>query len=697
MSLRRFLTRLIALCVLPLLALAAYLAVESVLNTIERRDVAARSIAKNFAVSIDQNLNSRIRALRIIADSPLTDDPSRHAGLYHEAHAFHGSFGSHVILADTEGRMLFNTRVPYGTPLPPVPRPKGRSAMAETLATRMPAVGDLFIGPIAAEPLVAIAVPDVHFGRVRHVVIANVEARQYQARLEQEFVPGSWSLSLLDSTGGVIARRAPPGFDSAKDVDPEGRFEVPLEFSPWSVVLEIPREVYREPIIHAATLLLFVLLAATMASVVGGSLSARSLSRMVSSLAQPPRAGGPAPAIREIAEARRVLDDTARQRNAAEAALSESEQRFRAIFEQAAIGIAVLSPDGRILHANRAACEYFGYQEDEFITHTFQQLTHPADLAGNLEMRERFIRREISSFRAEKRYIRKDGQVVWGHVSLALVRDTNGNPEYFIAVIENIQKRKEAETALRDLNATLEERVAARTAELTAINYELDSFAYAVSHDLRAPLRSVDGFAKILEEDYADRLDDDGRDALRRVRAAATRMGELITDLLELSRLGNSSMSIEPLDLCPLARRVIDELRSREPGREVTLTLPETLPVHGDRRLLAVLLENLLANAWKFTGKHAQAHIEIGTLDLPGEQAFYVRDDGAGFEMSRAGTLFTPFQRLHSASDFPDTGIGFATVRRVVQRHGGRIWVDAAPERGATFYFTLAARRSGKE
>lgn len=228
-----------------------------------------------------------------------------------------------------------------------------------------------------------------------------------------------------------------------------------------------------------------------------------------------------------------------------------------------------------------------------------------------------------------------------------------------------------------------------RTAELDAVNRELEAFSYSVSHDLRAPLRSIDGFSLALLEDYADQLDDEGRDHLKRVRGATQRMGQLIDDLLKLSRLSRAPMAVASVDLSALARSVAAELQASEPARKVIFDIAPKLEALGDRQLLAIVLENLLGNVWKFTGKHATAHIAFGITEKDGEPAYFVRDDGAGFDMTHVAYLFTPFQRLHNATDFPGTGIGLATVRRVVQRHGGRVWAEGVAEGGATVYFTL--------
>lgn len=240
-----------------------------------------------------------------------------------------------------------------------------------------------------------------------------------------------------------------------------------------------------------------------------------------------------------------------------------------------------------------------------------------------------------------------------------------------------------------------ERQLRERTAELDATNKELEAFSYSVSHDLRAPLRSIDGFSQALLEDYADRLDDEGRDNLNRVRAATQRMGRLIDDMLKLSRLGRHHMTVETVDLSALARSIAEDLTAEDPGRNVVFDIAPSLEARGDKQLLAAVLENLFGNAWKFTGRHATARIAFGVVEKDGSPAFFVKDDGAGFDMAHVGNLFTPFQRLHGMAEFPGNGIGLATVRRIVQRHGGRVWAEGAAEKGATFYFTLPAGQAG--
>jgi signal transduction histidine kinase len=256
-----------------------------------------------------------------------------------------------------------------------------------------------------------------------------------------------------------------------------------------------------------------------------------------------------------------------------------------------------------------------------------------------------------------------------------------------------VQQLTDQAEALRASEARLEARVAQRTAELTHANQELESFSYSVSHDLRAPLRAIDGFSQALIEDEGERLSPEGRQRLQRTRAAATRMGQLIDDLLQLSRVSRSEMRRERVDLSALARDVAEDLKHSEPGRDVKFNIAEGLKTQGDARLLRVALENLLGNAWKFTSRCPAARIEFFAQGGNGHPQYAVRDNGVGFNMAYAGKLFSPFQRLHKATDFPGTGIGLATVQRIVHRHGGHIEAEAGPGAGATFRFTLGEAR----
>lgn len=254
---------------------------------------------------------------------------------------------------------------------------------------------------------------------------------------------------------------------------------------------------------------------------------------------------------------------------------------------------------------------------------------------------------------------------------------------------EMLSKIQQDERSLRQAHDELEQRVQERTAQLTVANQELETFSYSVSHDLRSPLRAIDGFSLALQEDSQDRLNDEEKGHLKRIRAATQRMAELIDDLLKLARVTRSEMIRKEVDLSALVEKVANELKSANPDRSVEWRIAPGLEASGDPELLRVAFENLLGNAWKFTGKRPQATIEFGQTAARGKNAFFIRDNGAGFNMAYASKLFGAFQRLHDNKEYPGTGVGLATVQRIVHRHGGEIWADSEVDRGATFYFTL--------
>ena len=271
---------------------------------------------------------------------------------------------------------------------------------------------------------------------------------------------------------------------------------------------------------------------------------------------------------------------------------------------------------------------------------------------------------------------RKDGTIF--PMELAVSEVDLGHRRTFTGIIRDISARRQTE-----------EELAHRALALEAANHELEAFSYSVSHDLRAPLRSIDGFSQALLEDYSNILDAQGQDYLHRVRASSQRMAGLIDDLLKLSRVTRAELTREQVDLTSVALGIATDLQIAEPERRVEFDIADGLEAKGDPRLLRVVLENLFRNSWKFTSNHPQALIRFGVTRVENKQAYFVSDDGAGFDMAYADKLFGTFQRLHSTKEFEGTGIGLATVQRIIHRHGGRIWAEGNVDKGATFYFTI--------
>jgi PAS domain S-box-containing protein len=497
-------------------------------------------------------------------------------------------------------------------------------------------------------------------------------------------------------------------------------------------------------------------------------------------------------------------------RQAAEAALRESEERFRATFEQAALGIAHVALDGRFLRVNRRLCELYGYSREELLARNAHTLMVDEGRASRADL-QRLLDGRAGSYTAQRQFMRKDGSVYPARVSVSLVRSQLGEP-YVISFIEDISReiddqrrireqgqmldqasdaivvhemdrrirywnrgaerlfgwrgdeavgrrfsellgeesglsraerhamvarghavaqvrcraadgrlleverrfsviadeqgrpaavlsvntditgRLHAQRELVDLNSALEDRIRQRTAQLEESNEELRTFAYSLAHDLRAPLAAIDGFSSELERRLGEGLDAGSRHYLSRVRAGVRMMSDLTDALLSLARLSQAPLLRQSVDLSALAESWAQAQREREPAREVEAVIAPTPRAQGDARLLADLLENLLGNAWKFSGRCSRARVEFGAEASPqGETVYYVRDNGAGFDPAYAGKLFIPFHRLHTAAEFPGTGIGLAIVRKIVTLHGGRIWAEAREGEGATFRFTLAA------
>jgi len=383
------------------------------------------------------------------------------------------------------------------------------------------------------------------------------------------------------------------------------------------------------------------------------------------------------------------------ERKKAEVALRESERTLFKFLVDLPVGIVVCDSEGKHLFANDKSRRLLGKGFDPQMLPEESAGFYQAYIAGTdrpypSERAPLFRALKGESSMVDDIEIRRPSETlrleVWG----APVLDEDGKVAYGIAAFQDITERKETEKQITELNEDLEKQ----TEHLADINKELEAFCYSVSHDLRAPLRSIDGFSNILIEDYDKILDDKGKDHLRRVRSNCQRMGQLIDDLLKLSKVTRDEMKWEPVDLSKIAKSVLAEMRKLQPDRKIKITIADGAHVVGDSHLYRILLTNLLDNAWKFTERQPNPVIEFGVTTINGERVYFVRDNGAGFDMKYGDKLFTPFQRLHSPLEFAGTGIGLATAQRVVRRHGGRIWAEAQPGKGATFYFTEGQRGS---
>lgn len=350
----------------------------------------------------------------------------------------------------------------------------------------------------------------------------------------------------------------------------------------------------------------------------------------------------------------------------------ESRDRYLDLFDFAPVGYFMLDEHNRIVEANLTGCRLLNIARSNIMKKSFAKFLHPD---------------EIDRFYFHRKKALESGLPQTTELSM---QKADGTP--FYAQIESL-KVGEERLRLAIIDVTERKRTEARLAQqkiqLEATYKELEAFSYSVSHDLKAPLRALDGFSEMVLEDYNDKLDATGKDYLQRIREASQTMARLIDDILKLSQVSRSEVDFEEVNLSQLAGSIADELRVNQPERSVELIIAPGIIVKGDRQLLQILLRNLLENAWKYTGKCSQARIKLGATQQDGKAVYFMKDNGVGFDMHYADKLFTPFRRLHSSKEYPGTGIGLALAQRIVRRHGGSIWAEAKINQGATFYFML--------
>jgi PAS domain S-box-containing protein len=378
-------------------------------------------------------------------------------------------------------------------------------------------------------------------------------------------------------------------------------------------------------------------------------------------------------AIRDITERKRA-DDAARA----------SVERFRLVVEGVTdYAILVLDPGGHIISWNAGAQRLKGYRAEEILGGHFSRFYPAEDVQRGLPEQELKVATAEGRSEDEGWRIRQDGTRFWANVIITAMRDQKGELHGFSKVTRDLTERKQAEEDIKDSNAKL---------KLT--NQELEAFSYSVAHDLQSPLRIINGYCQALAEDSVEKLDQQGLDHLKRIQNATVRMGQLIDNLLKLSNVNRTTLRKSKVDLAALAQGVVDELQQAEPEREAEFHIQAGMLAEADPQLIRIVLANLLENAWKFTSRKQRTRIEVGLLRSETETAYFVRDNGDGFDMAYVDNLFAPFQRLHSTKYFPGSGIGLATVQRIILRHGGRVWAEAEKGKGASFYFSLSPKSS---
>lgn len=454
LTLHSLLTRLIWLCVLPLVLLAIYLAGVHVYTLQAMQDSEAHDRAYNLAVDLDNDLSSRISALQALSASPLIDNPPRLKEFYNEAQGFRDNFSGHVILADTSMQMIFNTRVPFGDVLPKLPQPKGHAAAPYVLSTGKPSVGDMFFGPIAKEPLVAIVVPVIRNGKTKGLLLSIIETRQFQQRIDKLALSSEWRLTLLDGKGDVMARRQEKSKEGDQfDESNSNRFTTKLTASYWSVVLEIPVRVYRKPIISTTALLIAAILIIMFVSVLAGRLAGRRLTKSMATLTKTHLTEPSYPSIAEIEEVRATLNETAAKRNASESALRESEELLRLFVEHSPAAIAMFDRDMRYIVASRRFLTDYNLSEQNIVGRSHYELLpeiperwkeiHRRCLAGAIEKCD------------EDPFPRADGSIDWVRWEIHPWRKSTSEINGIILFSEVITERKKAEEELKMTNEEL--------------------------------------------------------------------------------------------------------------------------------------------------------------------------------------------------------------------------------------------------
>ncbi|MBG9386796.1 sensor histidine kinase [Caenimonas aquaedulcis] len=712
---------------------------------VERAEASLRSMVQLGAAQQERFIEGARQVLAAVAYAPPVyqgDAQACSAYMRRLQNQYPSGFGIFGVL-DPQGNLTCRA-TPPATPV----NSSDRLFFRNALKTGRFSVGEFTISRASGRPVLTFGLPvyaDEARSQLRGVAYLALDLTQADAQLRRLALAPEMTMLVSDGNGTVMAAAGPragrigvplpeeflrgavtanrPGFAHETGADgerwlyavqptgggSEGRLYVAAMMSSADLLASSTRRLH----VQLAALALIALAAAVAAWLFGDRVVAGPISRTLARIEALRRNEVAAPdaapsGLKEL----RVLDESFEEmarslsaravlRDAALSELAGQKTLLESILESMAEGVLVLDNAGRFIHINSAAHRILpglsemnrqGSQlrpaEGDWGIYELDGSTplphegRPAlrALAGQTMDHFRLVVRGRLSGGAEK--------IIQGDTRE--LRAPEGTRDGVVVVFSDITAAYRAEQAVLQMNDTLERRVAERTRELALSNSELESFAYSVSHDLRAPLQVIDGFSRSLVARCGESLDEKGRHYLSRIRENTRQMGELIDDLLSLARVTRTELRTEPLNLAPRAAQAVERLRQRFPLREVAVEIDDDMRCTGDVRLLAIVLENLLENAWKFTARTPDARIRVGRKPAgAGECVIYVADNGAGFDMAYADKLFQPFQRLHAATDFEGTGIGLATVHRVVTRHGGRVWAEARPGEGATFLFTL--------
>ncbi len=357
---------------------------------------------------------------------------------------------------------------------------------------------------------------------------------------------------------------------------------------------------------------------------------------------------------------------------------SESRRRYADLYDFSPVGYFTFDENSIVREANITGMEMLGVEKRLLLNKSFHLFIEKNEDRKSFSAHLAEVVQKLTKRTCELQLRGRGGTKFFARIESIPAEDDKGNTSLIHTAVSDITEQKQMETALRETNA-----------ELEIVNKELEAFSFTVANDLRAPLRSIEGFARALSEDYANCLDGPGNDYCKRINAATHRMNQLIDAMFSMAQKTRGQLSQGLVDLTAAAETIASKLKKQQPDRRVAFTIAKGMKVMADREMLYVVMENLIDNAWKFSANHPSAAIEVGITVINGERAYFVRDDGAGFNMEYAANLFSPFRRLHMDDEFPGVGIGLAVAHHIIRRHGGRMWAEAKPEKGATFYFTL--------